>query len=536
MSRFGILLCCLIFSFGCLWQEDQGTRVGTPTSDPADFEVGPPAPATNDPDPSQTPDSSGNAESDPEDSDWTQDFTINGGSRATRSPVLHLDIAAGDAITDIKISFSDNCEGGQFEPVRNTADLQSPLSNQRINVSILFSDFEHIPRECVVRSILHDDQGPKIIFTQYPTARLEEGSTAAISYVIEDASPVVSASCSLNGVVKPCPTTGSDVAISKQPEGHYVFQVSAQDELGNTSQSEVKWEVVSLTRLLTQDIRVNDLRKVDILVVIDNSGSMTYEQQSMASRVSNFLSIIEGLDYQIGVTTTDARDVALGDGRLIPIYNSNGQYILDTSTPAPEAQYRLGMTLQRPETGSHSEQGIRATYRALERGQDHSSPGNAQLIREGAQLAVLVISDEDESANTEKNDPENLIKLVHDRYNGQKTFTWHSIITRPNDTACRSTHGAAYGNRYARLSDLTGGIIGSVCELDYASQVSGIATGIRNMLKTLTLQCEPLQQFGIEVSKDGIPYNEPFSISGVNLNFTTELPAGDFSVTYRCLK
>jgi hypothetical protein len=294
--------------------------------------------------------------------------------------------------------------------------------------------------------------------------------------------------------------------------------------------------VVSTTRKLTQVIRVNDYKKVDILINIDNSGSMEYEQKNMAQRVSNFLSILRGLDYQIAVTTTDPDDIPLGDGRLLPIYGSGGQYIIDSSQNESVAQTNLGMTLQRPETGSGYEQAIYTSTRVVERSLAGASAAHRQFIRDGAQFAVVVISDEDESSNGTKNSAENLAKLIHDSYGGQKTFTWHSIITRPGDSACKSTYGYSYGNRYAEFSNLTGGLIGSVCEADYAAQVSNIATGIRNMLKTLTLECAPLSQFPITVKKDGQAFSGAFTVEGINLKFTSELTPADYSVEYRCLK
>src|SRR5690606_34653408 len=100
---------------------------------------------------------------------------------------------------------------------------------------------------------------------------------------------------------------------------------------------------------------LDEYRKVDVLIVIDNSGSMEYEQRNMAQRVRNFISILRGLDWQIGVTTTDPRNVTLGDGRLVPIHGTKNQYIFDSAMDEDQAQNLLGLTLQRPETGSGTE-------------------------------------------------------------------------------------------------------------------------------------------------------------------------------------
>lgn len=527
---------------GCLLQQDQGTQelpVGSQTSTPADFQIQPPVGSNGGANGSGTGAGSGEQTQTPPppvNPEVGLDFTIDSGAARTKDPLLHLDFLADFIIVQMKVGFSQDCSDGSWEPLQSQKDIQANTRNSQVLVSVQYMDYEGTVRPCLTHMIQHDDQGPDIQFPLYPAASLEEGATARLMYLVQDASPVASVVCRLNGVEKPCPAGSQEVLISQQPEGHYVFQVEAADSLGNTSSHQISWDVVSLSKHLLQTISVNNYKKVDILVVIDNSGSMEYEQKSMAKRVSNFLSILRGLDYQIGVTTTDPRNINLGDGRLIPIAGAQGQYLIDSSMNEADAQLRLGQTLQRPETGSGSEQAIRATYRAIERALDHSSPGNSLLFREGAQFASLVISDEDESDTQAKNDPNNLIQLIHNSFGGQKTFTWHSIITRPNDTACKAADGYAYGYRYDQLSRLTGGVIGSVCEMDYASQVSGIADGIRNMLKTLTLQCQPLAQFPIAIKRDGVDYLAPFTIEGVNLKFSEELAPGSYSVDFRCLK
>jgi len=75
-----------------------------------------------------------------------------------------------------------------------------------------------------------------------------------------------------------------------------------------------------------------------------------------------------------------------------------------------------------------------------------------------------------------------------------------------------------------------------VCEQDYSQQVIGIANGIRNLLKTLTLECEPVIARGISITKDGAPFSVSYSVEGVNLKFVDELSEGQYAVSYACLK
>ncbi|MBX9768356.1 MAG: hypothetical protein K2X47_13865, partial [Bdellovibrionales bacterium] len=69
---------------------------------------------------------------------------------------------------------------------------------------------------------------------------------------------------------------------------------------------------------------------VDVLVVVDNSGSMTFEQQNMADRVGSLVDALNAgaggkLSWRIAVTTTDLSDLngsnRFSGGRLLEFQN-----------------------------------------------------------------------------------------------------------------------------------------------------------------------------------------------------------------------
>lgn len=439
----------------------------------------------------------------------------------------------------MKVGFDAHCADGELELFSRTKTIEIPASkrNRQLTISMMFDDGDSNSSLCYTAKLVHDNQGPTILLKRYPAPSINEGTAPEVEYEISDLVGVAAATCGLNGIDKPCPAGGPHVvSMTQLSEGPYEFIIKAVDILGNESQASVPWEVVSTARRLAQSFEVKNQNKVDILMIIDNSGSMRYEQQNMAARTSNLLSVIHGLDWQLAVTTTDPDNKPLGDGRLVPIKNMPaGSYVLTSAMDESTAQANLASTLQRSETGSGVEQGILATYRALERSVAGDIP-NKTLIRPEAQFAAVIISDEDESANGPKNDPHNLIQYIGDTFGGQKNFSFHSIITKPGDTACKNTYGYSYGERYKTLSDLTGGVIGSVCEQDYATQIAGIANGIRNLLKTMTLSCEPLAGKPITMTKDGQPFVASYTLEGLNVRFASELAAGQYVVNYSCLK
>ncbi|PIS10564.1 MAG: hypothetical protein COT73_08700 [Bdellovibrio sp. CG10_big_fil_rev_8_21_14_0_10_47_8] len=319
------------------------------------------------------------------------------------------------------------------------------------------------------------------------------------------------------------------------------------------------------SHVVRQDYQIKSNKKVDILIVDDNSGSMEYEQRSMAKRMSTFLNQLSGLDWRVAVTTTDPRSSAIwGDGRIVEMKGLPRQYFIDSSMDSDRAQKILGNTLQRPETGSPYEQGIYATYRAIERSfmtskekacsctSSHASSTNygknsacrspnQDFFRDDANFATIVISDEDESKKKEKNIPENLLKFVKSTWK-DKNFAFHSIVTRPGDVACKKGHGASYGNIYARMSQLTGNgtvggaIIGSVCETDYGSQLAGIGDSVQQMQRVIPLKCAPIgsSTSSVVVWLNGSNYTASYEVQGDRLVFSSRLPAGQYSLEYRC--
>lgn len=287
----------------------------------------------------------------------------------------------------------------------------------------------------------------------------------------------------------------------------------------------------------------NNNNKVDILIVIDNSESMAYEQQSMAKRMKDFIDIISPLDWQIGLTTTDPGDYYFPsegtNGTLLPLKGKSGEYILKPKH-GNDAQAILGNTIQRKEFGSGEEQGIYTTYRAIERSFNAKS-NNSKLFRPDADLATIVISDEDETYSDTKNKPEELLKLVKKSW-PQKNFTFHSIITRPGDNSCHSDPDHSYGYTYDKMSRLTGfgttggSIIGSVCEKDYANQLKGIGQSVGEMTKVWELTCDPVgYEKNIQIKKDDQVVSVSYRLEKNKIILEQKIPAGQYTVHYQCV-
>ncbi|MFM6929092.1 MAG: hypothetical protein ACKOX6_11550, partial [Bdellovibrio sp.] len=93
---------------------------------------------------------------------------------------------------------------------------------------------------------------------------------------------------------------------------------------------------------------------------------------------------------------------------------------------------------------------------------------------------------------------------------------------------------------YESMAKLTGGIVGSVCATDYTSILSSIGAKTVELLKSINLDCAPLDTDGdgkadIELyNTKGQAITSGFSISGTTLAFSATLAEGNYSAKYTC--
>ncbi|MFN8847526.1 MAG: hypothetical protein ACK5V3_10775 [Bdellovibrionales bacterium] len=322
--------------------------------------------------------------------------------------------------------------------------------------------------------------------------------------------------------------------------------------LGDPSQPSVVYKDYS------KDLNVSALAsKVDVLVVVDNSGSMEFEQKNMAMRFGTLLQQLNNLNWRVAVTTTDVnfedptalssdREKIEGrhDGQILAM--ATNKFWVSSEDSFTMAQDLFSNTVQRSERGSGREQGIKATYRALERSFVASS-ANSQFFRSDAALSVVIVSDADETPHynfiTDRNQPDKLLDYVTARF-PTKPFSAHSIIVKKDDKNCLdfpNSENEGYGLSYASLSGRTAGIIGSVCDSDYSSQLRLIGAASAQLVKNVSLDCSPVDSdrdgnLDIKISSVTAGVVIPsFVVSANQIQFSQDLPVGSYKIDYRCL-
>jgi hypothetical protein len=321
--------------------------------------------------------------------------------------------------------------------------------------------------------------------------------------------------------------------------------------------------------------------KVDVLIVNDNSASMSYEQARLSQKFNQFIAQFDQrlIDYRIATTTTDISSAqnavrtinqngALQDGRLITF--SNGQkYLVPSSGSAAAKEQMFNTVINRPETLSCEQfiknwSGSRDTL-AYSQGYYDACPSTDErgifaaslviqnnpdsFIRQEADLAVIFLADEDERSQmywhnipgyalAEGDKAASLVTQIKTKY-PQKTLGIHAIIVK--DQACLDqqnlqTNGlvsGSFGWEYYNATQATGGVAGDICASDYTQQLLSIFNNIQGkIVDKIALNCAApqlqIENITITSSDSSITY----SIVGSEIRFSKKLPVGS-SVYYK---
>ncbi|MEK2644253.1 hypothetical protein [Bdellovibrio sp. BCCA] len=305
--------------------------------------------------------------------------------------------------------------------------------------------------------------------------------------------------------------------------------------------------------------------KLDIVLVVDDSNSMLPDNQKLAANLAGFVTKLQNsnIDWQMCATVT----------RELPITKDTTAwgasiYWQQSSTPSSS----LGIVLKKGTAnlssiftntinyinagwiGSDDERAIKAAYRHVYNGDLRYNP-NSGCYRPDSAIAYIIISDEDERSiggdasqqvysgelkpleNEDK--PDVFVNYVKDTFGATRRFTVNSIIVKPGDTSCKSAQDSGgykshYGFKYAELSNLTGGGVGSICDSDFSANMNLFFDRIQDSLSSVPLECAPYNgNLTVTITPTiGVVQSR---IEGMNLVFDTPVPAGrTIDIQYQC--
>jgi hypothetical protein len=259
--------------------------------------------------------------------------------------------------------------------------------------------------------------------------------------------------------------------------------------------------------------------KIDVLWVVDNSGSMLSSQQDLVNNMDKFMKEFpQGIDFRMAVITTEAYRSNYGSSSSISEFRKNsGAAIVTPANPDD-----LVVNVNQGTSGNGDERAFESIKAAL----DHSINNPYKPFpRSDAFLAVVILSDEDDYSHSSStnisgtagdmsvydNPSLHPVSMYTDYLSGltNNNYSVHSIAIF--DEACRAQRNASNGGqrigvRYQQISQATGGVMGSLCG-NFATTLQQIARKSLSSATRFQLNREP-NPATIQVWIDGVAIAE----------------------------
>ena len=233
----------------------------------------------------------------------------------------------------------------------------------------------------------------------------------------------------------------------------------------------------------TQDGEVS----VDILFVIDNSGSMYSNQLNLVNNFDSFINAFgsAGVDYHIALITTDNASF-VGD-------------IITASTTDPVTEFNdqvdaIGTT------GSAYERGLLYAYNATSSGGDASSTSSIGFLRESARLVVVYVSDEPDGGGSSMTPSDHSAHLLSLKSSSDLVVA--HAVAGDYPSGCSTNGGAQFGDGYYDVVSDLGGTFMSICAADWSATMDTLARDSMAIM-AFSLSDNPIEDT-ITVSVDSV--------------------------------
>jgi hypothetical protein len=184
--------------------------------------------------------------------------------------------------------------------------------------------------------------------------------------------------------------------------------------------------------------------KVDILFVVDNSGSMSSNQANLKNNFGDFMAVFvsAGVDYQIAIITTDDATF-VGD----VITSASADPVTEFGDQIDSVGYG----------GSPNEKGLLYSYQSTSSGGDAAAGSATGFFREAAKLVVVYVSDEaDGSSSSSSMSPSDYSTHLLSLKSSAAMVAAHAVAG-DYPSGCSTNGGATFGDGYYDVVNDLGG-------------------------------------------------------------------------------
>jgi hypothetical protein len=218
---------------------------------------------------------------------------------------------------------------------------------------------------------------------------------------------------------------------------------------------------------------------VDVLWVIDNSGSMIPQQQALAQNFATFVNwaITLQTDFQIGVISTEINEPETPADffNIYPgvlVHSPGFPKILTAATPNLAQAFARNINVGTC-CSDEQEAGLHAAMMALSEPLVTAPAANGGFVREDAKLVIIIVSDEADQSPAPVDFYVDFFKSIKGYRNDQLMDV--SVIVGDTPSGC-SANGisAEAAPRYVFVQQATGGVFRSHCSANWATTLGDL--------------------------------------------------------------
>jgi hypothetical protein len=256
--------------------------------------------------------------------------------------------------------------------------------------------------------------------------------------------------------------------------------------------------------------------KVDVVILVDNSGSMKVHQDRMILQVPSFVDRLNSLkmDYHIAVISSS-----------ISIAYKGGQFLGTPSfltSSSPNLTQNLQARIQVGEGGSNVESPLKNFQNIFF--SDYMKYDGAGFLRSDALLVLITLSDDDDRTSvTSAAFAKSLDELKPQFRDGSRGWFYNYIGVLDLKSPCKSSGQLVptVGVKHVELSDLSHGIKASICDNSLERAVGNIRARIEQILTDYPLKEKPvIDSIRVSLNGQSIPQDE---LNGWSYNATTNV-------------
>lgn len=253
----------------------------------------------------------------------------------------------------------------------------------------------------------------------------------------------------------------------------------------------------------TENFTAPEAASVDVLFVVDDSCSMLEEQVRLKEAIDELLVGLDvtGADYQIAVTAAEEESRSPGWPRQCP---PHPYVIADEYADPATREHALGCAVRIGNSNHDRQAALGAATKALHRSVDPAASVNPLpgFLRPEADLAVVVVSDEEDQSKASNNAVRDFLWSVKGSYRPDRVAV-HALAGDPS-SACMDDPWLTPSERYRAITRETGGTFQDICTTDFVPLLDNLRASIFEPKHRFDLSRRP-DPASLQVFVDGTP-------------------------------